>query len=171
MCYATLQPIDSVIEQLSSAFKSIEPFQTLALRDESDILITNQNLHSKVLSQNRLKLVSSPQIEALDTIAALQYALQPSSPLPLSPSGRISVPLKLVLFNLHKFIHEEAFNTEFIKRGGLGLLVKLLMVNEEGDDESKKQSTDIGHGDVKPRELMVLSGNALAVCDKNVSLV
>lgn len=108
------------------------------------------------------RVVASPAIEALDTISALSYALQPLSPIPASPTKQVQPPLKLALFKLQKYIKEEEFSHEFMLKGGRQLLVKLLGVAEE-DQETRP-------GD-EPREVRSggnqytspLAGNTLAV--------
>lgn len=92
-------------------------------------------------------------MEALDTISALSYALQPKIPIASSPSGSPQPPLKLVLFKLDKYIQEEEFSHEFMLKGGMQLLVRLL---SEGPSQKRMESAGSGID-------AALSGNALAV--------
>ena len=108
--------------------------------------------------------MASPSLEALDTISALSYALQPLSPIPTSPSKQIQPPLKLSLFKLQKYIKEEEFSHEFMLKGGMQLLVKLLSIT----DEDRVEPTDTDRpepytGSTSEQRASPLTGNMLAV--------
>ena len=82
------------------------------------------------------RLVPSPATEALAVIGALRAAIARPS---LDSSAIISdstlgttQSLKLALFNLQKYIKEEDFAVEFLLKGGLALLVRLLHRGENG---------------------------------------
>jgi len=108
--------------------------------------------------------VPSPALEALDTISALSYALQPLSPIPSSPRHQAQPPLKLSLFNLNKYIREEEFSHEFMVKGGMQLLVKLLSIPDHGG-ERVARTRDVGSEHTAPQgnTAEVLTGNMLAV--------
>jgi hypothetical protein len=117
-------------------------------------------------------LVSSPAIEALDSIYALAYALQPLTPLPSTPSGKLSIPLKLCLFNMSKYLKEMPFANEFIVKGGFPLLIKLIThgpsptprVNQDGKmKEMDGTGMDGTVMDGTAGRAEGLSGNSLAV--------
>jgi engulfment/cell motility protein 1 len=83
-----------------------------------------------------LRLVASPTTEALAVIQSLKAAshrtsLNESTPALLKVTAE-TIPLKLALFNLSKYIHEEDFAIEFMLRGGMRTLMKLLERNESG---------------------------------------
>lgn len=99
--------VDDVIKQLCSSLKK-EPASNFALRDDSGELITNDNLRKKIRGRVGLKLVKSPSCEATDTANILR-----------SGDG----DLRLTLFSAQRFIREEQFAQEFLKHGGLQLLV------------------------------------------------
>lgn len=61
------------------------------------------------------------------------------------PNKVETLPLKLALFNLQKYIKEEDFAVEFMLKGGVGLLVELV------ENEEPKSA---------------LTGNSLAVCPR-----
>ncbi|ORY33129.1 hypothetical protein BCR39DRAFT_521383 [Naematelia encephala] len=124
-----------VVEMMAAAFGTKEHHITLCLRDEGDVLVTQNNLPSKVSDHNVLKLVSSPTTEALAVVTSLNApgtlrTSQDSNA--VSPDQPAVLPLKLALFNLQKYIKEEDFAVEFMLRGGMKMLVKLLEQHEGG---------------------------------------
>ncbi|RXK38189.1 hypothetical protein M231_04563 [Tremella mesenterica] len=119
--------VQYVLEMMATAFQTKEHHITLCLRDENDILITQNNLPSKIYNHDNLKLVSSPAIEALAVVTALQHtSLRPSfdSSINIHEAGGMS--LKLALFNLQKYVKEDDFAVEFMLRGGVAMLVELV---------------------------------------------
>jgi hypothetical protein len=112
-----------------------------------------------------IRVVASPALEALDTISAMSYALQPLSPiLPASPTRQNQPGLKLSLFKLHSYIKEEEFSHEFMLKGGMQLLVKLLSVTDEScqaeDASGVQQDNKTSRVD---QAVSPLTGNMLAV--------
>ncbi|KAF9454260.1 hypothetical protein P691DRAFT_809803 [Macrolepiota fuliginosa MF-IS2] len=100
--------VDDVIKQLCGSLKK-EPASQFALRDESDELVTNDNLRKKIRGRVGLRLVKSPSREARDTAEKLR-----------TKDGDV----RWTLFSLQKFIREEQFAQEFLKQGGLKDLVE-----------------------------------------------
>jgi hypothetical protein len=108
--------------------------------------------------------VPSPALEALDTISALSYALQPLSPIPSSPRHQAQPPLKLSLFNLNKYIREEEFSHEFMLKGGMQLLVKLLSISDHGGERvAQTRDARSEQSATKGNTAEILTGNMLAV--------
>ncbi|KAF7770389.1 hypothetical protein Agabi119p4_6363 [Agaricus bisporus var. burnettii] len=107
--------VDDVLKQLCSSLKK-EPASDFALRDESDELVTNDNLRKKIKGRVGLKLVKSPSRQAADTVEELQTREE--------NDGK----LRMALFELQKFIREEQFVQEFLKYGGLHMLVNHISV-------------------------------------------
>jgi hypothetical protein len=109
-------------------------------------------------------VVASPALEALDTISAMSYALQPLSPIPASPTKQVQPGLKLSLFKLHSYIKEEEFSHEFMLKGGMQLLVKLLSIT---DDDHRAERMFEGQKGNKAfgadQAACPLTGNMLAV--------
>ncbi|WWC72975.1 uncharacterized protein I206_106939 [Kwoniella pini CBS 10737] len=124
-----------IVEIMSTSFATKEHHITLCLRDESDTLLTQNNLPSKVYNHDVLKLVPSAATEALVVITSLRSSARRGSladsnlDLPTSSDG---IPLKLALFNLQKYIKEEDFAVEFMLKGGMKMLVRLLERHEGG---------------------------------------
>ncbi|WWC63902.1 uncharacterized protein I303_106507 [Kwoniella dejecticola CBS 10117] len=124
-----------IVEIMSTSFATKEHHITLCLRDEADTLVTQNNLPSKVYNHDILKLVPSPATEALVVVTSLKASARRGSladsnlDLPTSADG---IPLKLALFNLQKYIKEEDFAVEFMLKGGMKMLVRLLERNEGG---------------------------------------
>ncbi|CAG8778959.1 10297_t:CDS:2, partial [Acaulospora morrowiae] len=83
----------------------------LRLQDTEE-LITDENIRRKVTENERLKLVSSPLIEAAEICEKLCYTDDKS--------------LKLATFSLQKYIKEVEFADEFLKREGLKSLVGII---------------------------------------------
>jgi engulfment/cell motility protein 1 len=109
-----------------------------------------------------LRLAPSPTTEALAVISSLKlYLAQPhqnshqrllsadqsSINLSTDSHGRDGISLKLALFNLQKYIKEEDFVIDFMLKGGVKMLVRLM----EGDSG--------------------LSGNSLAVRAKRTNSI
>ncbi len=176
-------PVSDVVQQLAQSFKANDAPAVLALRDENDVLVSDENLALAVEGKVRLKLVqteqsilayahdnpprlvSSPAVEAVDSVAGLQYAIDPLTPLASMPSGKLAVPLKLTIFNITKYLKEPPFADEFLRRGGLDLLIRLIAhgsadlsaVSRAGSTAGDRSSAADGdRGDT-------LSGNTLAV--------
>ncbi|PFH51834.1 hypothetical protein AMATHDRAFT_2737 [Amanita thiersii Skay4041] len=104
--------VDDVVKQLCINLKIKESSTNFALRDDSDELVTNENLRKKIKSKAHLKLVNSPAREARETAEKL---------------GNINDrSLKKTLFSLQRFIREEQFAKEFLNRGGLSSLVEVI---------------------------------------------
>lgn len=104
--------VEDVIRQLCVNLKIKDPPSMFALRDEADEIVTTENLKKKIKARANLKLVNSSALEAADIIEKL--------------SIREEKALKLALFSLQKFIKEESFGHEFLKRGGLALLIDVI---------------------------------------------
>ncbi|KAF8623031.1 hypothetical protein AX15_006543 [Amanita polypyramis BW_CC] len=107
--------VDDVIRQLCVNLKIEEPASYFALRDESDELVTNDNLRKKIKAKVHLRLVNSPAREARDTIEKLQNVNDKS--------------LRKTLFSLQRYIREEQFSQEFLSRAGLSSLVGVIYEN------------------------------------------
>ncbi|WVR08927.1 hypothetical protein IAU60_005986 [Kwoniella sp. DSM 27419] len=124
-----------IVEIMSTSFATKEHHITLCLRDESDVLVTQYNLPSKVYNHDVLKLVPSPTTEALVVVHSLKAAAARDTlgdgTIKIAESSD-AIPLKLALFNLQKYIKEEDFAVEFILHNGVGMLVKLLERDEGG---------------------------------------
>lgn len=102
--------VDDVIKQLCLNLKIKEPPSHLALRDDSDDLVTNENLRKKIRAKVHLRLVSSPAREARETAEKLKFVKDK----------------KKTLFSLQRFIREEQFAKEFLNHGGLASLVEVI---------------------------------------------
>lgn len=107
-------PVADVIRQLCSNLKVADHPALYALRDERDVLITDTNLRKAIKDKVNLKLVNSPVVEVVDIMEKL--------------SGREEKSLKLALFSLQKYIQEDQFAGEFLKRGGLAELLNVIGV-------------------------------------------
>ncbi|KAG5353825.1 hypothetical protein C0989_001942 [Termitomyces sp. Mn162] len=108
--------VDDVVKQLCINLKIKESPANFALRDETDELVTNDNLRKKIKGKVNLKLVNAPSREAREIVAKL--------------SQRTERTLRLTLFTLQKFIRiiyqEEQFAQEFIDHNGLRGLVSVI---------------------------------------------
>ncbi|KAG6866583.1 hypothetical protein C0991_002071 [Blastosporella zonata] len=104
--------VDDVVKQLCINLKIKESPANFALRDETDELVTNDNLRKKIKGKVNLKLVNAPSREARETADKL--------------SQKNERNLKLTLFSLQKFIREDQFAQEFINRNGLEELVSVI---------------------------------------------
>ncbi|KAI0676076.1 ELMO/CED-12 family-domain-containing protein [Trametes maxima] len=103
--------VDDVIRQLCISLKLKDPPAVYALRDESDELVTNDNLRKKIKGKVNLKLVNAPAIEAAEIVEKL--------------SAR-DAKLGLALTSLRKLIREEQFANEFLQRDGLRELIDVI---------------------------------------------
>ncbi|KAK0202694.1 ELMO/CED-12 family-domain-containing protein [Desarmillaria ectypa] len=104
--------VDDVVKQLCVNLKIKGVSTEYALRDETDELVTNDNLRKKIKTKVNLKLVASPSREAKEIIDKL--------------SMRDDKKLRLALFSLQKFIREEDFAHHFINNNGLAELVDVI---------------------------------------------
>ncbi|KAF8966320.1 ELMO/CED-12 family-domain-containing protein [Flammula alnicola] len=104
--------VDDVMKQLCLNLKIKESPSHFALRDETDELVTNDNLRKKIKNKSNLKLVNAPAREARETAEKL--------------NNRSDKNLKLILFSLQKYIREEAFAHEFLDHNGLNELVQVI---------------------------------------------
>lgn len=120
--------ITYIVEIMAASFATEEHHITLCLRDEEDNLVTQNNLPSKVYNHNVLKLCASPTTEALIVVASLKSTRRRSlaESTPDTPPAEDVLPLKLALFNFQKFVNEEEFTAEFLLKGGMRTLVKIL---------------------------------------------
>lgn len=89
-----------------------------------------------VVQKLKTRLVPSPMTEALAVVSSLKSA---SSRQSLDRASTASVhsaseglPLKLALFNFQKYVKEEDFAVEFMLKGGMKMLLKMLDVREGG---------------------------------------
>lgn len=104
--------VDDVVKQLCLNLKIKESPVMFALRDETDDLVTNDNLRKKIKTKVNLKLVNAPTLEAVEIVEKLIV--------------KDDKTLKLALFSLQKFIREEQFANEFLNRDGLRALVDVI---------------------------------------------
>ncbi|KAG6891187.1 hypothetical protein C0995_008439 [Termitomyces sp. Mi166 len=122
--------VDDVVKQLCINLKIKESPANFALRDETDELVTNDNLRKKIRGKVNLKLVNAPSREAREIAIKL--------------SQKNERNLRLTLFTLQKFIRvwslyfstftlpkrttsqEEQFAQEFIDHNGLQELVSVI---------------------------------------------
>ncbi|KAK4688356.1 hypothetical protein P7C73_g1754, partial [Tremellales sp. Uapishka_1] len=120
---------------MAKSFDTKDHAITLALRDESDHLVTQSNLASKVYNHETLKLVNSPTTEALNVVNSLKavgsHTRIDSSVGHGSDESNVP-PLKLALFTLQKYIKEEDFAVEFMLKGGMRMLVRLVERENNG---------------------------------------
>ncbi len=75
------------------------------------------------------------------------------------------VPLKLSLFHLQKFIREDEFAKEFLLRGGMRLLVELLLVRRDENEimRGSFETSPTQAGERATGHSVQLTGNTLAV--------
>ncbi|KAG8960007.1 hypothetical protein FRC03_007201 [Tulasnella sp. 419] len=106
-------PVADVVRQLCQNLKVPDHPALYALRDEQDELITDENLRKKIKEKVNLKLVSSPVLEAVDIVEKLGGKWDDKN-------------LKLALYSLQKYIQEEQFANEFLKRNGLAELLRVI---------------------------------------------
>ncbi|KAJ7760596.1 ELMO/CED-12 family-domain-containing protein [Mycena metata] len=105
--------VDDVVKQLCINLKIKEPPSHFALRDETDELVTNDNLRRKIKTKVNLKLVNAPSREAGETAEKLRLREDPTT-------------LKMTLFTLQKYIREEQFAQAFINASGLSDLIDII---------------------------------------------
>ncbi|KAJ7836534.1 hypothetical protein B0H13DRAFT_2032068, partial [Mycena leptocephala] len=105
--------VDDVVKQLCINLKIKEPPSNFALRDETDELVTNDNLRRKIKTKVNLKLVNAPSREAGETAEKLRLREDPTT-------------LKMTLFTLQKYIREEQFAQAFINCSGLSDLIDVI---------------------------------------------
>ncbi|TFY51806.1 hypothetical protein EVG20_g10828, partial [Dentipellis fragilis] len=110
----TLSAAD-VVKQLCLNLKVKGLPSHYALRDETDELITNDNLRKMIKSKANLKLVNAPTIEAAELVEKLIM--------------RDDKTTRLTLFSIQKYIREEQFANEFLNRDGLRLLTDVINVS------------------------------------------
>ncbi|OCH96256.1 hypothetical protein OBBRIDRAFT_229080 [Obba rivulosa] len=103
--------VEDVIRQLCISLKLKEPPAVYALRDETDELITNDNLRKKIKGKVNLKLVNAPAIEAAEIVERL-----------VTRDSKMG----LALTSLRRYIREEQFATEFLQRDGLHELIQII---------------------------------------------
>ncbi|KIR28517.1 hypothetical protein I309_02441 [Cryptococcus deuterogattii LA55] len=120
--------ISSIVEIMAASFAIEEHHITLCLRDEEDNLVTQNNLPSKVYNHDTLKLCASPTTEALIVVASLKSTCRRTltESMPDIPLAEDILPLKLALFHFQKFVGEEEFAAEFLLKGGMRTLIKIL---------------------------------------------
>jgi hypothetical protein len=114
--------VSDVIRQLcANAHLGVqEPPALFALRDEEDEeLIDDDNMARKIAAGRNFKLCSSPTMEAVEIVDKLSSTDERS--------------LKLATYSLQRFIREKPFADEFLSRGGLEELVKLINSLESGN--------------------------------------
>ncbi|CCL98594.1 uncharacterized protein FIBRA_00596 [Fibroporia radiculosa] len=104
-------PVDDVIRQLCINLKLKDPPSMYALRDENDELVTNDNLRKKIKAKINLKLVSAPALEATEIVEKLILR---------------DAKLGLALTSLRRYIREEQFAEEFLRRDGLAELINII---------------------------------------------
>ncbi|KAH9940806.1 ELMO/CED-12 family-domain-containing protein [Epithele typhae] len=107
--------VEDVIRQLCISLKLKDPPVMYALRDESDELVTNDNLRKKIKSKMNLKLVNAPAIEAAEIVEKLSSRDQTKD-----------AKVGLALMSLRKLIREEPFANEFLQRDGLHELIDVI---------------------------------------------
>ncbi|KAF8517883.1 ELMO/CED-12 family-domain-containing protein [Hysterangium stoloniferum] len=104
--------VNDVVKQLCSNLKIQEPHVLYALRDDSDELVTNENLRKMIRQKANLRLVNAPKIEALEIADKL--------------SLRDERTLRMTLFSLQKLIREEGFAKAFLSRDGMHELIEVI---------------------------------------------
>lgn len=74
------------------------------------------------------RLCASPTTEALIVVASLKSTCRRSltESMPDIPLAEDILPLKLALFHFQKFVGEEEFAAEFLLKGGMRTLIKIL---------------------------------------------
>ncbi|KAI0078722.1 hypothetical protein K474DRAFT_1641153 [Panus rudis PR-1116 ss-1] len=107
--------VDDVIRQLCMNLKIKDPPGMFALRDDTDELVTNDNLRKKIKAKANLKLVNAPTLEAAEIVSRLSAK---------------DARLGLTLTSLRKYIKEEQFANEFLKRDGLKELISVISFSQ-----------------------------------------
>ncbi|KAF7309761.1 ELMO domain-containing protein [Mycena indigotica] len=112
--------VDDVVRQLCVNLKLKDQPSNFALRDETDELVTNDNLRRKIRAKVNLKLVNAPSREAMETAEKLRLRDDTNA-------------LKMTLFTLQKYIRasrllepEEQFAQSFINCSGLSDLIDVI---------------------------------------------
>jgi engulfment and cell motility protein 1 len=82
--------VADVVRQLCVNLKVSDPPVLFALRDEADVLITDENLRRAIANKSALKLVRAPALEAAELVERIHE--------------RDEKGLKLTLFSLQKYI-------------------------------------------------------------------
>ncbi|KAI0306061.1 ELMO/CED-12 family-domain-containing protein [Multifurca ochricompacta] len=104
--------VADVVKQLVANLQIKQPPSDFALRDEDDELVTNENLRKMIKSKAKLKLVNSALVEAREIHEKLLLREEKS--------------FRLALFSLQRYLHEEDFANEFLKRDGVRILVDVI---------------------------------------------
>lgn len=104
--------VEDVVKQLCINLKIKGSPSEYALRDDTDELVTNDNLRKKIKTKVNLKLCSAPNLEAMDIAEKLKT--------------KVPNTLKLSLFSLQKFIREQEFAPVFLNHDGLQSLVDVI---------------------------------------------
>lgn len=104
--------VEDVVKQLCINLKIKGPPSDYALRDETEELVTNDNLRKKIKTKVNLKLCSAPNLEAMDIAEKLKTK---------APNT-----IKLSLFSLKKFIREPEFAQVFLSKDGLQSLIDII---------------------------------------------
>ncbi|GJJ11519.1 hypothetical protein Clacol_005752 [Clathrus columnatus] len=105
--------VADVIKQLCLNLQIQEPYTSFALRDDSEELVTDENLKRMIKQKAHLRLVSAPKLEALDIVEKLTIKEEKS--------------YRLALFSLQRYIREDEFAREFLARDGLQELIQAIM--------------------------------------------
>ncbi|GAA6049053.1 hypothetical protein JCM3770_003864 [Rhodotorula araucariae] len=107
-------PLDEVLRQLcASSLRVSEPATLFALREiDTGTLMTTDNMRAMLATATTFQLVSSPTLEAVEMIDKLSSS-EPAT-------------LKLATFSLRTLIIERAFLAEFVARGGVAALHKVI---------------------------------------------
>ncbi|KAF8479572.1 ELMO/CED-12 family-domain-containing protein [Russula ochroleuca] len=104
--------VADVVKQLVANLQIKQPPSNFALRDDDDELVTNENLRRMIRSKAKLKLVNSAAVEAQEIYEKLQLREEKS--------------YRLALFSLQRYLREEDFANEFLKRDGVHVLVDVI---------------------------------------------
>ncbi|KAI0299316.1 ELMO/CED-12 family-domain-containing protein [Russula brevipes] len=104
--------VADVVKQLVANLQIKQPHSDFALRDDDDELVTNENLKRMIKSKAKLKLVNSAAVEAQEIYDKLLLREEKS--------------FRLALFSLQRYLREEDFANEFLKRDGVRVLVDVI---------------------------------------------
>ncbi|KAH9990570.1 hypothetical protein BJV77DRAFT_1060945 [Russula vinacea] len=104
--------VADVVKQLVANLQIKQPPSNFALRDDDDELVTNENLRRMIRSKAKLKLVNSAAVEAQEIYDKLLLREEKS--------------YRLALFSLQRYLREEDFANEFLKRDGVHVLVDVI---------------------------------------------
>ncbi|KAN0121039.1 ELMO/CED-12 family domain containing protein [Russula decolorans] len=104
--------VGDVVKQLVANLQIKQPPSNFALRDDDDELVTNENLRKMIRSKAKLKLVNSAAVEAQEIYDKLLLREEKS--------------YRLALFSLQRYLREEEFANEFLKRDGVRVLVDVI---------------------------------------------